>query len=130
MQMLTDIAIDPAGDVWVASNWQEGDKCFGKPQEARSTYCGGNGLTVFWRRRYIAVSQSIGAPAAGLHHRQRRVRGVDLPFPLGGGLLVRHWGRIGHRRPPPARAASGPRCRAVGPRPAVRRKPTGVTAGG
>jgi hypothetical protein len=44
MQMLTDIAIDPAGNVWVASNWQDGDKCFGKPPEAKSTLCGGNGL--------------------------------------------------------------------------------------
>jgi hypothetical protein len=35
MQMLTDIAIDPAGDVWVASNWQDSVSCFGKPRRQR-----------------------------------------------------------------------------------------------
>jgi hypothetical protein len=36
MQMLTDIAIDPAGDVWAANNWQVADRCFGKPPEAHA----------------------------------------------------------------------------------------------
>jgi len=50
MEPLTDIAIDPAGDVWVADNWQRPASCFTKPRpdEARSTLCGGNGLTVFY----------------------------------------------------------------------------------
>lgn len=60
MQMLTDIAIDPAGDVWVASNWQNGDRCFGKPPEATSTYCGGNGLTVFY-----GMAKPVRAPQIG-----------------------------------------------------------------
>ena len=48
MQMLTDIAIDPAGDVWVADNWHLAERRFGKPPEAQLAYCGGNGLTVFY----------------------------------------------------------------------------------
>ena len=48
MQMLTDIAIDPAGDVWVADNWHVAERRFGKPPEAQLAYCGGNGLTVFY----------------------------------------------------------------------------------
>ena len=29
--MLTDIAIDPAGDVWAMNNWQDIDSCIGTP---------------------------------------------------------------------------------------------------
>ncbi len=64
MQMLTDIAIDPAGDVWVASNWQDGDRCFGKPPEATSTRCGGNGLTVFYGMAKPVRVPLIGPPHA------------------------------------------------------------------
>ncbi len=45
--MLTDIAFDPAGNVWVANNWQNPSSCFDKGGEAKLTLCGGNGLTVF-----------------------------------------------------------------------------------
>ena len=31
LQMQTDLAIDPAGDVWVMNNWQDIDSCFGVP---------------------------------------------------------------------------------------------------
>jgi hypothetical protein len=49
MQLLTDIAIDPAGNVWVANNWQRPESCFNPASnEAYSTHCGGNGLTVFY----------------------------------------------------------------------------------
>jgi streptogramin lyase len=47
IQWLTDVAIDPAGNVWVANNWQNYNSCFGQESEAASTRCGGNGLTVF-----------------------------------------------------------------------------------
>jgi hypothetical protein len=60
MQMLTDVAIDPAGDVWVASNWQDGNNCFGKPPEGVSTRCGGNGLTVFY-----GLAKPVRAPQIG-----------------------------------------------------------------
>ena len=64
MQMLTDIAIDPAGDVWVANNWQDADRCFGKPPEATSTHCGGNGLTVLYGMAKPVRVPLIGPPRA------------------------------------------------------------------
>jgi hypothetical protein len=61
MQPLTDIAIDPAGNVWVADNWQRPASCF-KPSadEAMSTLCGGNGLTVFY-----GMAKPVRAPQIG-----------------------------------------------------------------
>ena len=41
LQMLTDIAVDPAGNVWAMNNWQDIDSCIGTPSEAISTRCGG-----------------------------------------------------------------------------------------
>ena len=32
LQMQTDLAVDPAGDVWVMNNWQDIDSCFGSPR--------------------------------------------------------------------------------------------------
>jgi DNA-binding beta-propeller fold protein YncE len=60
MQWLTDVAIDPAGNVWVANNWDQSDSCFGKPPEASSTRCGGNGLTVFY-----GMAKPVRAPQIG-----------------------------------------------------------------
>ena len=60
MQMLTDIAIDPAGNVWVASNWQDYKTCFPNAPEALSTRCGGNGLTVFY-----GMAKPVRAPQIG-----------------------------------------------------------------
>ena len=34
LQMQTDLAVDPAGNVWVMNNWQDIDSCFGKPQRS------------------------------------------------------------------------------------------------
>jgi len=45
--MQTDLAIGPAGDVWVMNNWQDIDSCFGVPDEVLSTLCGGQGVTIF-----------------------------------------------------------------------------------
>ena len=64
MQWLTDVAIDPAGDVWVADNWQNSDSCFGNPPEAQSTMCGGNGLTVFYGMARPVRTPQIGPPRA------------------------------------------------------------------
>ena len=36
LQMQTDIAISPSGDVWAINNWQDIDSCFGEPNEALS----------------------------------------------------------------------------------------------
>ena len=32
LQMQTDIAVDPAGNVWAMNNWQDIDSCMGTPQ--------------------------------------------------------------------------------------------------
>lgn len=62
MQLLTDIAIDPAGNVWVADNWQRPDSCFAPfAKEASSTLCGGNGLTVFYGMAKPVRAPQIGA---------------------------------------------------------------------
>jgi hypothetical protein len=46
--MLTDIAIDPAGNIWAMNNWQDADSCIGTPIEALSTRCGGQGIVIFY----------------------------------------------------------------------------------
>jgi hypothetical protein len=48
LQMLTGVAIGPAGDVWVMNNWENIDSCFGVPPEPTSTRCGGQGVVVFF----------------------------------------------------------------------------------
>jgi len=60
LQMQTDLAIGPAGDVWVMNNWQTLDSCFGIPPEALSTLCGGQGVTVFF-----GMAKPVRAPQIG-----------------------------------------------------------------
>ena len=60
LQMLTDLAIGPAGDVWVMNNWQEIDSCFGAPDEALSTRCGGQGVVIFF-----GMAKPVRAPQIG-----------------------------------------------------------------
>ena len=60
MEWLTDVAVDPAGNVWVADNWQDDQSCFGLQPEAASTRCGGNGLTVFY-----GMAKPVRAPQIG-----------------------------------------------------------------
>jgi DNA-binding beta-propeller fold protein YncE len=60
MQWLTDVAVDPAGNVWVADNWQDPMSCYGLQPEALSTRCGGNGLTVFY-----GMAKPVRAPQIG-----------------------------------------------------------------
>ena len=48
LQMETDLAVDPAGNVWVMNNWQDIGACFHGLPEALSTRCGGDGVTVFY----------------------------------------------------------------------------------
>ena len=48
LQLQTDLAISPAGDVWVMNNWQDLNSCFGVPPEALSTRCGGQGVVIFF----------------------------------------------------------------------------------
>lgn len=61
MSYLTDVGIDPAGNVWVADNWETPDACWNPNfNEARSTQCGGNGLTVFY-----GMAKPVRAPQIG-----------------------------------------------------------------
>jgi hypothetical protein len=60
LQMQTDLAIDPAGNVWVMNNWQDIDACIGKPPEALSTRCGGQGVVVFY-----GMAKPVQAPQIG-----------------------------------------------------------------
>jgi hypothetical protein len=60
LQMLVDIAVDPAGNVWVTNNWQDVDSCMGTPNEALSTRCGGQGVVVFY-----GMAKPVRAPQIG-----------------------------------------------------------------
>jgi streptogramin lyase len=60
LQMQTDLAVDPAGNVWVMNNWEDIDSCFGTPPEALSTLCGGQGVTVFY-----GMAKPVQAPQIG-----------------------------------------------------------------
>jgi hypothetical protein len=63
LQMLTDIQIDPAGNVWVANNWQNINSCFDDPPpDAISTICGGQGITVFYGMAKPVQTPLIGPP--------------------------------------------------------------------
>ena len=64
LQMQTDIAVGPAGDVWAMNNWQDLDSCFGNPDEALSTRCGGQGVTIFFGMAKPVRAPQIG-PARG-----------------------------------------------------------------
>jgi hypothetical protein len=49
IQMITDASIDPAGNVWVANNWNSPEGATAEnPTFAVSTWGGGSGLTVIY----------------------------------------------------------------------------------
>jgi hypothetical protein len=58
--MQTDLAVDPAGNVWVIDNWQLIDSCFPGAEEALSTRCGGQGVTIFY-----GLAAPVRAPQIG-----------------------------------------------------------------
>jgi hypothetical protein len=60
LQMQTDLAVGPAGDVWVMNNWQDIDSCFDIPPEPLSTRCGGQGVTIFF-----GMAKPVRAPQIG-----------------------------------------------------------------
>ena len=61
LQMQTDIAVDPAGNVWAMNNWQDIDSCVAtKPNEALSTRCGGQGVVIFY-----GMAKPVNAPQIG-----------------------------------------------------------------
>ena len=62
IQMITDVNIDPAGDVWVANNWNSVDAVAAEdPIFATSTWGGGSGLTVIY-----GVAGPVKPPRVGL----------------------------------------------------------------
>jgi hypothetical protein len=49
IQMVTDVSIDPAGNVWVANNWNSLQGAAGEnPPSTVSTWGGGSGFTVIY----------------------------------------------------------------------------------
>jgi len=60
LQLQTDIAVGPAGDVWAMNNWQDVDSCYGVPPEALSTRCGGQGVVIFFGMAKPVRSPQIG----------------------------------------------------------------------
>ena len=61
IQMLTDVAIDPAGNVWAANNWNAPEGAVGDPPPYPvSTWGGGSGLTVIY-----GVAAPVQGPRMG-----------------------------------------------------------------
>jgi hypothetical protein len=62
IQMITDVNIDPAGNVWIANNWNSIDGVAAEdPVFATSTWGGGSGLTVIY-----GVASPVKPPRVGL----------------------------------------------------------------
>ena len=64
LQLQTDIAVSPAGDVWAMNNWQNIDSCYPGAAEALSTRCGGQGVVIFFGMAKPVRAPQIG-PARG-----------------------------------------------------------------
>jgi streptogramin lyase len=61
IQMITEVAIDPAGDVWAANNWNEKDAVMAyDPARPTSTWGGGSGITVIY-----GVAAPVKTPLMG-----------------------------------------------------------------
>ncbi len=65
LQIITDVAIDPAGNVWVANNWDMPEQGFKEvPEPALSTRFGGNGTVVIFGLAKPVRTPLIGPPRA------------------------------------------------------------------
>jgi DNA-binding beta-propeller fold protein YncE len=63
LQIITDVAIDPAGNVWVANNWNMPEQGFKEvPDPALATRFGGNGTVVFFGLAKPVRTPLIGPP--------------------------------------------------------------------
>ncbi len=60
LQLQTDIAVSPAGDVWAMNNWQNIDSCYPGAAEALSTRCGGQGVVIFFGMAKPVRTPQIG----------------------------------------------------------------------
>jgi hypothetical protein len=70
LQIITDVAVDPAGNVWVANNWDRPDQGFKEvPDTALSTRFGGNGFVVFF-----GLAKPVQTPLIGPNHPQKAVQ--------------------------------------------------------
>jgi hypothetical protein len=65
IQMLTDVSIDPAGNVWAANNWNNlNGAASPNPARPTSTWGGGSGITVIY-----GVATPVQAPRMGMVRR-------------------------------------------------------------
>ncbi len=64
LQMQVDVAIAPAGDVWVTNNWQYWPAALEKVDEALSTLGGGQGVVVFYGMAKPVRVPMVGPPRA------------------------------------------------------------------
>jgi hypothetical protein len=63
LQVITDVAIDPASNLWVANNWDRPDEGFREtPEPALSTRFGGKGAVVFFGLAKPVRTPLIGPP--------------------------------------------------------------------
>ncbi len=61
IQMITEVAIDPAGNVWAANNWNQADAVLAyNPDRLTSTQGGGSGITVIY-----GVAAPVKTPLLG-----------------------------------------------------------------
>jgi len=61
IEMVTDASIDPAGNVWVANNWNQLEPAaFPDPKRPTSTWGGGQGFTVIY-----GVASPVHSPRIG-----------------------------------------------------------------
>jgi hypothetical protein len=61
IQMLTDVVIDPAGNVWAANNWNNVQTAVNDSLgEATSTWGGGSGFTVIY-----GIAAPVKSPLMG-----------------------------------------------------------------
>ena len=61
IQMITEVAVDPAGNVWAANNWNQQDAVMAyEPTRPTSTWGGGSGITVIY-----GVAAPVKTPLMG-----------------------------------------------------------------
>ena len=63
LQAQIDLAIDPAGNVWVGNNWNNFDAVLGRVPEPLSTQGGGQGVVVFY-----GIAKPVHTPLLGPAH--------------------------------------------------------------
>jgi hypothetical protein len=62
LQLMVDVGIGPAGDVWVTNNWQVYQDAMGKVDEALQTQGAGQGVVVFYGMAKPVKTPLVGPP--------------------------------------------------------------------